>query len=61
MSVLQENLIGSDIIVVEWQFLLPQNHPNRQVAYKRASTSSSGMIGKVGVVMNVLLLLWQHI
>lgn len=47
MSVLQENLIGSDIIVVEWQFLLPQNHPNRQVAYKRASTSSSGMIGKV--------------
>ena len=47
MSVLQEELTD-DISVLQWEFLLPQNHPNRAVSYRRASsTSLGGLIGKV--------------
>ena len=47
ISVVQEEL-APDITLVEWQFLLPQNHPNRLVTYRRASTASLGsFIGKV--------------
>lgn len=47
LSVLQEELSG-DISVLQWQFLLPLNHPNRAVSYRRASsTSLIGLVGKV--------------
>ena len=50
ISVVQEEL-APDITLVEWQFLLPQNHPNRLVTYRRASTASLGsFIGKVNYI-----------
>ena len=52
LSVLQEDL-AEDLIVLQWEFLLPQNHPNRQVSYRRASsTSLGGFIGKVSTILS---------
>uniref|UniRef100_A0A1X7VP53 Uncharacterized protein n=1 Tax=Amphimedon queenslandica TaxID=400682 RepID=A0A1X7VP53_AMPQE len=45
LSVLQEELLNDDNSVLQWQFLLPSNHPNRTVAYRRASTTSMTGLG----------------